>query len=172
MLHINFCLQPSNNTAGWHVFSCEPLGLLLLAPSQQAHRSDYSRDLKAKSGHIRVHFPHGWVVSPEAMNTVLHACPCEYKNWAFPFLSVHMVHRLKQAHSHAHVYAHTYGVTECTGWAQMNQQQPGEGGMCMAWVQERPSESSAGNPGCLSEHKCVCGSLCICTKRLVLVVSI
>ncbi|CAB1419199.1 unnamed protein product [Pleuronectes platessa] len=26
--------------------------------------------------------------------------------------------------------------------------------MCMAGVQERPSESSAGNPGCLSEHKC------------------
>lgn len=38
----------------------------------------------------------------------------------------------------------------------MNQWQPGEGGMCMALVQERPSESSAGNPGCLSEHKCEC----------------
>lgn len=26
----------------------------------------------------------------------------------------------------------------------------------MALVQERPSESSAGNPGCLSENKCEC----------------
>lgn len=42
----------------------------------------------------------------------------------------------------------------------MNQWQPGEGGMCMALVQERPSESSAGNPGCLSEHKCECVKVC------------
>ena len=42
----------------------------------------------------------------------------------------------------------------------MNQWQPGEGGMCMALVQERPSESSAGNPGCLSEHKCECVGVC------------
>lgn len=30
----------------------------------------------------------------------------------------------------------------------------------MALVQERPSESSAGNPGCLSEHKCECVGVC------------
>ncbi len=42
----------------------------------------------------------------------------------------------------------------------MNQWQPGEGGMCMALVQERPSESSAGNIGCLSEHKCECVGVC------------
>jgi len=42
----------------------------------------------------------------------------------------------------------------------MKQQQPWEEGMCMALVQERPSESSAGNPGCLSEHKCECVGVC------------
>lgn len=30
----------------------------------------------------------------------------------------------------------------------------------MALVQERPSESSAGNPGCLSENKCECVGVC------------
>lgn len=70
----------------------------------------------------------------------------------------------RNRHTHILIHTHTFGVTECTGWAQMNQRQPGEGGMCMALVQERPSESSAGNPGCLSEHKCVCGSVCVCTR--------
>ena len=37
----------------------------------------------------------------------------------------------------------------------------------MALVQERPSESSAGNPGCLSENKCV--GVCV-RPRLVGVV--
>lgn len=32
--------------------------------------------------------------------------------------------------------------------------------MHMAQVQERPSESSAGNAGCLSEHKCECVGVC------------
>lgn len=33
----------------------------------------------------------------------------------------------------------------------------------MALVQERPSESSAGNPGCLSEQK---SSVCVCASAL------
>lgn len=114
-------------------------------------------------GHIRVRFLHVRS-SRGAMNTSigrLYWLCVSYIQTEDVFLCKRlMVHGLALKQTHTHTQAHTYGVTECTGWAQMNQWQPGEGGMCMALVQERPSESSAGNPGCLSEHKCECVKVC------------